>query len=100
MCASARWGDGTNIPVDGGFSAAQVFWDLLGNYMADEFIADDIDRAIVQQLRLNGRATNQQIADRLDLTATTVRRASGGWKMTISCASSRCPIFRRMAIMS
>lgn len=40
--------------------------------MADEFIADDIDRAIVEQLRLNGRATNQQIADRLNLTAATV----------------------------
>ncbi len=40
--------------------------------MADVFIADDIDRAIVDQLRLNGRATNQQIADRLDLTAATV----------------------------
>ena len=40
--------------------------------MADEFIADDIDRAIVEQLRYNGRATNQQIADRLDLTAATV----------------------------
>ncbi len=40
--------------------------------MADDFIADDIDRLIVEQLRLNGRATNQQIADRLDLTAATV----------------------------
>ena len=40
--------------------------------MSDEFIADDIDRAIVEQLRYNGRATNQQIADRLDLTAATV----------------------------
>lgn len=40
--------------------------------MEEEFIADEIDRAIVEQLRLNGRATNQQIADMLDLTAATV----------------------------
>ena len=40
--------------------------------MGDEFIADEIDRTNVEQLRLNGRATNQQIADRLDLTAATV----------------------------
>lgn len=40
--------------------------------MAEDFSTDDIDRAIVDQLRLNGRATNQQIADRLDLTAATV----------------------------
>ena len=40
--------------------------------MGDDFIADEIDRAIVEQLRLNGRATNQQIADRLELTAATV----------------------------
>jgi DNA-binding Lrp family transcriptional regulator len=37
--------------------------------MGDDFIADAIDRAIVEQLRLNGRATNQQIAE---LTAATV----------------------------
>ncbi len=40
--------------------------------MAEDFSTDDIDRVIVEQLRLNGRATNQQIADRLDLTAATV----------------------------
>ena len=40
--------------------------------MADDFIADDIDRLIVEQFRLNGRATNQHIADRLDFTAATV----------------------------
>lgn len=38
---------------------------------ADQSI-DDIDRAIVAELRKNGRATNQQIADRLNLTAATV----------------------------
>ncbi len=40
--------------------------------MADDFLIDEIDRSIVDQLRLNGRATNQQIADRLALTAATV----------------------------
>jgi Lrp/AsnC family transcriptional regulator, leucine-responsive regulatory protein len=40
--------------------------------MADDFFADEIDKSIVEQLRLNGRATNQQIADRLELTAATV----------------------------
>jgi Lrp/AsnC family transcriptional regulator, leucine-responsive regulatory protein len=40
--------------------------------MAEDFIVDDIDRSIVDQLRQNGRATNQQIADRLQLTAATV----------------------------
>ncbi len=40
--------------------------------MDEEFIIDDIDRSIVDQLRQNGRATNQQIADRLSLTAATV----------------------------
>lgn len=40
--------------------------------MTDGFEVDDIDLAIVAQLRENGRATNQQIAEKLDLTATTV----------------------------
>lgn len=40
--------------------------------MSIDFVVDDIDRTIVEQLRINGRATNQQIADRLGLTATTV----------------------------
>jgi Lrp/AsnC family transcriptional regulator, leucine-responsive regulatory protein len=40
--------------------------------MGQEFVLDDIDRAIVEQLRNNGRASNQQIADTLGLTATTV----------------------------
>lgn len=40
--------------------------------MSDDFTIDDVDRAIVEQLRINGRATNQQIAHELGLTATTV----------------------------
>lgn len=37
-----------------------------------EFTFTDADRQIVKELRSNGRATNQQIADILGLTATTV----------------------------
>ncbi|QJB68775.1 Lrp/AsnC family transcriptional regulator [Parasphingorhabdus halotolerans] len=40
--------------------------------MSEEFAVDDIDMAIVERLRENGRATNQQIADKLNLTAATV----------------------------
>lgn len=40
--------------------------------MNEAFSLDDVDRAIVDQLRGNGRATNQQIADSLGLTAATV----------------------------
>ena len=40
--------------------------------MADDYDTDEIDLAIVELLRENGRATNQQIADRLSLTAATV----------------------------
>ncbi|MEN9683236.1 MAG: hypothetical protein RIQ99_1772 [Pseudomonadota bacterium] len=40
--------------------------------MSEDFSIDEIDRAIVEQLRINGRATNQQIANRLGLTAATV----------------------------
>ncbi|MGB5078195.1 MAG: Lrp/AsnC family transcriptional regulator [Sphingorhabdus sp.] len=40
--------------------------------MGEAFAIDDIDRAIVAELRQNGRATNQQIAETLGLTATTV----------------------------
>ncbi len=40
--------------------------------MSEDFSIDDIDRAIVEQLRINGRATNQQIANQLGLTAATV----------------------------
>ena len=40
--------------------------------MVPKFQFDATDRNIVQQLRGNGRATNQQIAETLGLTATTV----------------------------
>ncbi len=40
--------------------------------MTQEFAVDDIDLAVVEQLRKNGRATNQQIAENLGLTAATV----------------------------
>ena len=40
--------------------------------MGDDFTIDDMDRAIVEQLRINGRATNQQIANTLGVTAATV----------------------------
>ncbi|HEX4848029.1 MAG TPA: Lrp/AsnC family transcriptional regulator [Novosphingobium sp.] len=40
--------------------------------MSEAFSIDDVDRAIVEQLRVNGRATNQQIANTLGLTAATV----------------------------
>lgn len=36
------------------------------------FMFSDTDHAIVAELRRNGRATNQDIADKLGLTATTV----------------------------
>lgn len=40
--------------------------------MTQKFHIDATDRSIVEQLRSNGRATNQQIAEELGLTATTV----------------------------
>lgn len=40
--------------------------------MTQKFQFDATDRSIVDQLRANGRATNQQIAEQLGLTATTV----------------------------
>ncbi len=40
--------------------------------MADKFEIDDIDKLIIGALRKDGRATNQQIADDLKLTAATV----------------------------
>ncbi|CDO34485.1 MULTISPECIES: Lrp/AsnC family transcriptional regulator [Novosphingobium] len=40
--------------------------------MSQSFSFDATDHAIVEQLRLNGRANNQQIAETLGLTATTV----------------------------
>lgn len=40
--------------------------------MTAKFNFDSTDRSIVEQLRRNGRATNQQIAELMGLTATTV----------------------------
>ena len=40
--------------------------------MSKKFEIDDIDKSIIAELRRNGRATNQQVADRLSLTAATV----------------------------
>ncbi|OCC25160.1 AsnC family transcriptional regulator [Croceicoccus estronivorus] len=40
--------------------------------MTQKFNFDATDRSIVELLRHNGRATNQQIAEKLGLTATTV----------------------------
>ncbi len=40
--------------------------------MSQKFQFDATDLSIVEQLRQNGRATNQQIAETLELTATTV----------------------------
>ena len=64
-----------NIPVDGSALAAHMIRASLqkkGGRVAGDFTVDDIDRRIANQLRSNGRATNQQIADRLGLTAATV----------------------------
>lgn len=40
--------------------------------MGDNFPIDTIDQSIIAELRNDGRATNQQIASKLDLTAATV----------------------------
>lgn len=40
--------------------------------MNEMFAFDETDRRIVEQLRQNGRATNQQIAESLNLIASTV----------------------------
>jgi len=40
--------------------------------MSDNFSIDAIDNSIIAELRKDGRATNQQIASKLDLTAATV----------------------------
>lgn len=40
--------------------------------MTNAFHVDEIDQAIISELRADGRATNQQIASKLDLTAATV----------------------------
>lgn len=43
-----------------------------GRTMTNSFQVDDIDQAIIDELRVDGRATNQQIATKLGLTAATV----------------------------
>lgn len=40
--------------------------------MGEDFPIDAIDQSIITELRADGRATNQQIASKLDLTAATV----------------------------
>lgn len=40
--------------------------------MTSDFQIDDIDQSIIAELRVDGRATNQQIANKLGLTAATV----------------------------
>lgn len=40
--------------------------------MSDAFLIDAVDHSIIAELRADGRATNQQIASKLDLTAATV----------------------------
>ena len=59
--------------------------------MSNDFQIDDADRAIVEQLRLNGRATNQQIANTLGLTAATVsariRRMEEANKLRVAAVS-------------
>lgn len=40
--------------------------------MSESFAFDETDRKIVEHLRLNGRATNQQVAESLNLIASTV----------------------------
>lgn len=42
------------------------------NAMPSDIVIDDIDLAIIAELRTDGRATNQQIATKLGLTAATV----------------------------
>ena len=59
--------------------------------MKNGFEIDDIDRAIIAELRRNGRATNQQIAEGLDLTAATVssriRRMEAANKLRVVAVS-------------
>lgn len=40
--------------------------------MTSDFEVDDIDQSIISELRADGRVTNQQIAEKLGLTAATV----------------------------
>lgn len=52
---------------------------------------DDVDRSIVEELRREGRATNQEIADHLGLTAATVssriRRMEGAGLLRVVAVS-------------
>ena len=40
---------------------------------ATPLVLDEVDQGIIEILRGNGRATNQEIADRLSITAATSR---------------------------
>lgn len=53
-------------------SGALDHGDETAGAMTQNFSFDATDTNIVEQLRLNGRANNQQIAEKLGLTATTV----------------------------
>lgn len=53
-------------------SAALEHAEETAGAMTQNFSFDATDTNIVEQLRLNGRANNQQIAEKLGLTATTV----------------------------
>ncbi|WP_237245938.1 Lrp/AsnC family transcriptional regulator [Sphingopyxis witflariensis] len=59
--------------------------------MKNDFEIDDTDRAIIDELRRNGRATNQQIAEGLNLTAATVssriRRMENANKLRVVAVS-------------
>jgi Lrp/AsnC family leucine-responsive transcriptional regulator len=59
--------------------------------MGDDFSVDAVDWKIVEFLRTNGRATNQQIAETLDLTAATVsariRRLENADKLRVVAVS-------------
>lgn len=59
--------------------------------MKNGFEIDDVDRAIIAELRRNGRATNQQIAEGLSLTAATVssriRRMEAADKLRVVAVS-------------
>ena len=59
--------------------------------MNENFEIVDIDRSIIGELRRNGRATNQQIANRLKLTAATVsariRRLENADKLRVVAVS-------------
>jgi len=39
----------------------------------DDSLIDDVDRSILHQLQLNARQTDTEIAEKVDVTSTTVR---------------------------